>query len=596
VSDPDPGTLGPSTLGQRSPTELNRDGAIRGAETAIGPGVHGDDSAAGELDRKIAESLESSVPREATKDPLLGQTFLGKYKIEKKLGEGGMGAVYKAFQQDVRRDVAIKVLTESSAESELMMKRFHVEAMAVSKLNHPHTIRIFDFGRTDDGTLFIVMEYLDGVPLNKLLRQKREFSVFLALKVAKEIAESLREAHEKHIVHRDLKPENVFLVKVDDDDQYAKVLDFGVAKMKEAGEVEGTLTQAGMIFGTPRYMSPEQATAGAVDHRTDIYALGCMLYEMLTGRPPFEAETPIALLFKHVHEPPRPFEEARPDLVIPPEVEALVRRMLEKRIEDRPLTLRVVLDGLNDLGSRLPDAFAEVVCRDGAEAEALIQHYKSMPSAPATVLDEGLQRTERRTPSELLDVGVPTHGRAWLWIAILGVALLGAGGFVAWRSLTAPVPPAPLPQELLPLFADDSAGSLARPLPENRPLRLQVNSVPGEARVKLGEKVVGVTPLTWRTLQRPGEQLALSVERDGYKPYPATIKLDEDKVLDLELEVLPPQPGVSIVRPPNGTGPTPVVEPPKPVEYVPIKVKETKKNPYATTPTPDGAVKSNPYQ
>ncbi len=584
----------PNTLGQRAPTELNAEGALHGAETAIGQGMHGDDSAAGELDRKIAESLDSAVPKES-KDPFLGRVFLNKYRIEKKLGEGGMGAVYKAFQTDVRRDVAIKVLTESSAESELMLKRFHVEAMAVSRLSHPHTIRIFDFGRTDDGTLFIVMEYLDGVPLNKLLRQRRELPVYLALKVAKEIAESLREAHEKHIVHRDLKPENVFLVKVDDDPLYAKVLDFGVAKMKEAGEVEGTLTQAGMIFGTPRYMSPEQATAGNVDHRTDIYALGCMLYEMLTGRPPFEAETPIALLFKHVHEPPRAFEEARPDLVIPPEVEALVRRTLEKRIDDRPLTMRVLLDGLVDLGSRLPDAFAEVVYRDGAEAQALIEHYKSMPSAPATVLEEGLQRTERRSPSELLEVSQSAHSRAWVWIAALGVVLLGAGGFVAWRALTKPVPAGPLPAELLPLFADDSAVSLARPLPENRPIRLTVTSTPPEARVRLGDKVVGLTPLTWKTLQRPGEQVALTLEREAFKPYTATLKLDEDKVLDAGLEPVPVAQGPAVVR---GTGDDAgkPAEPAKPVEYVPVKVNDIKKNPYATKPVPGTSVKSNPYQ
>jgi hypothetical protein len=353
-----------------------------------------------------------------------------------------------------------------------------------------------------------------------------------------------------------------------------------------------------MIFGTPRYMSPEQATAGAVDHRTDIYALGCMLYEMLTGRPPFEAETPIALLFKHVHEPARPFEEARPDLVIPPEVEALVRRMLEKRIEDRPLTLRVVLDALNDLGSRLPDAFAEVVYRDGAEAEALIQHYKSMPSAPATVLEEGLQRTERRSPSELLDLGAPAHGRAWVWVAALGVVLLGAGGFIAWRTLSAPVPPAPLPQELLPLFADDTAGSLSRPLPENRAVLLRVASVPAEARVKLGDKVVGLTPLTWKTLQRPGEQLALSIERDGYKPHAASVSLDEDKVLDLELEAQPAPVGGSMVRGDGGAPIAPVVPvvPTKPVEYAPTKVNDIKKNPYATKSAPAPAVKANPYQ
>jgi len=584
----------PHTMGQGAPTALNAEGALHGAETAIGVDHHGDDSAAGELDRKIAESLESATPREA-KDPFLGRVFLGKYKIEKKLGEGGMGAVYKAFQTDVRRDVAIKVLTESSAESELMLKRFHVEAMAVSKLNHPHTIRIFDFGRTDDGTLFIVMEFLDGVPLNKLLRQRRELPVYLAMKVVKEIAESLREAHEKHIVHRDLKPENVFLVKVDDDPLYAKVLDFGVAKMKEAGEIEGTLTQAGMIFGTPRYMSPEQATAGNVDHRTDIYALGCMLYEMLSGRPPFEAETPIALLFKHVHESPRPFEEARPDLVIPPEVEALVRRTLEKRIEDRPLTMRVFLDAINDLGSRLPDAFAEVVYRDGAEAQALIDHYKSMPSAPATVLEEGLQRTERRSPSELLDVRRPAASRAWVWVTALGLALLGAGGFVAYRALTKPVPAGSLPAGLVPLFADDSAVSLARPLPENRAVRLSVTSTPLEARVRLGDKVVGLTPLTWKTLQRPGEQVALTLERDAYKPYAATLKLDEDKVLDAALEAVPaPQvvPGANVA---SDQAARPA-EPVKPVEYAPTKVNDIKKNPYATKPTTGGAVKSNPYQ
>ncbi len=275
--------------------------------------------------------------KKVRKDRLVGQLLAGKYKIIKKIGEGGMGSVYIATQEPIDRKVAVKVLLGKLAEDEIAVKRFEQEARAISKMQHPNTVTIYDFGHTmeeDDERLYIVMEYLKGRTLTQALRKEKVLQPVRACKIMRQVCASLADAHAAGIIHRDLKPDNIFLTEVGGDADWVKVLDFGVAKLADS-EGAGTLTQTGMIFGTPKYMSPEQAEGRPIDYRADIYALGVVMYELLVGRPPFVADTPVGLLLKHISEPPASFAKIRPDLSIDPRVEAIVMKALDKRPDGR---------------------------------------------------------------------------------------------------------------------------------------------------------------------------------------------------------------------------------------------------------------------
>ncbi len=285
------------------------------------------------IDRGVTTPAPAKKKRQ---DQLVGQLLAGKYKILKKIGEGGMGSVYIANQEPIDRKVAVKVLLGKLAEDEIAVKRFEQEAKAISKMQHPNTVTIYDFGHTgeDEGErLYIVMEYLKGRTLTQVLRNDGQIAAPRSARIIRQVCASLADAHQAGIIHRDLKPDNIFLTEVGEDKDWVKVLDFGVAKLADA-EGAGTLTQTGMIFGTPKYMSPEQAEGRPIDYRADIYALGVVLYELLVGRPPFIADTPVGLLLKHISEPPPAFQKVRPDLEIDPRMEAIVMKALEK-IPDR---------------------------------------------------------------------------------------------------------------------------------------------------------------------------------------------------------------------------------------------------------------------
>ena len=262
-----------------------------------------------------------------------------------------MGSVYTAVQDPIDRQVAIKVLRSALAGDELAVRRFEQEARAISKMQHPNTVAIHDFGRTDiggDECLYIVMEYLRGRTLTRVLRAEGVLAPFRVCRIMRQVCASVADAHDAGIIHRDLKPDNIFLTEVGSDKDWVKVLDFGVAKLVDAEGV-GTLTETGMIFGTPKYMSPEQADGRPIDHRADIYAIGVVLYELLLGKPPFTADTPVGVLMKHISEPPKPFTEARPDLQVDPSIEALVMRALAKQPDERPqrvVELWLELEGL----------------------------------------------------------------------------------------------------------------------------------------------------------------------------------------------------------------------------------------------------------
>ena len=240
-------------------------------------------------------------------DPLIGRTLAERYRVLRPIGAGAMGTVYLAEQRlgHTSRRVAVKVLSDEVRRDADLIARFHRECAAMATLDHPNTVRIFDFGELSDGTPYMVMEHVDGEPLSHVL-ERGPLPLERVQRIVAQIAGSLQQAHDRGIVHRDLKPDNVILLSDGPAQDFVKLLDFGIAKhVGRSRIIHAELTAPGTILGTPQYMAPEQFAGGDVDARTDVYALGVMIYEMLAGRPPFEADTPLEWATKHLHHDPR---------------------------------------------------------------------------------------------------------------------------------------------------------------------------------------------------------------------------------------------------------------------------------------------------
>lgn len=278
-------------------------------------------------------------------DPLLGQTIDGRYLIERSIGEGGMGIVYQATHTSLGRKLALKVLRGEMAKDPDVVKRFVQEAQACSSIGHANIIDITDFGNLPDGTAYFVMEFLVGEPLTDLIRRGGSLAADEAVALVRQIASALSAAHARGIVHRDLKPDNIFLIESGGIDRFVKVLDFGIAKV---GGANSKLTKTGMIFGTPHYMSPEQSAGQMVDARTDVYALGVIMYEMFTGQVPFDADTFMGILSKHMFEQPAPPSELNGSLGA---LEPMILKALMKTPEDRYPSMQALLDDLDTVES-----------------------------------------------------------------------------------------------------------------------------------------------------------------------------------------------------------------------------------------------------
>lgn len=261
---------------------------------------------------------------------MMGMSLDGRWRLEDKIGEGGMGEVYRARQVNVDRVVAVKILRLALASSDQYVARFFREADIATSIQHPHCVTIYDFGQTENELLYIAMELLDGEPLSVVLRRRR-LDLIEALTIAAQVCAGLSAAHSARIVHRDLKPDNIFLINVAGNETFAKVLDFGIAKDLDSTD---KVTRTGQLFGTPEYMSPEQCEgSGNVDARSDLYAIGCLLYEVLTGRSPFQRDSIIQTLLAQVSDAPKSFAEL--GIPVPPGVQAIVMKLLEKHPDNR---------------------------------------------------------------------------------------------------------------------------------------------------------------------------------------------------------------------------------------------------------------------
>ena len=266
-------------------------------------------------------------------DPYLGKKILEQFRLERVVGSGGMGVVYEGLDEGLGRRVAVKILHRDLVTNKDIVQRFHREAQIAHQLDHPGIVRVILFGQLPDGNLYLVLEFLEGPTLLQALERDAVFAPIRAVKVMCGIADAVGYTHARGIVHRDLKPENIILTKRGDDPEFPKVLDFGIAKtLIGSGSF---VTQTGLIFGTARYISPEGASGEPVDQRGDVYSLGVITYQLLTGHTPFESDEPMQLLLKHIHDTPPPMRKWRPELAIPPALESVVMRSLSKNPEGR---------------------------------------------------------------------------------------------------------------------------------------------------------------------------------------------------------------------------------------------------------------------
>src|SRR5215218_1510480 len=359
----------------------------------------------------------------AVSDTMIDTLFDGRYRIVRKLGAGGMATVYLAEDQDLGRGVAIKILNERHANDEQFVERFRREAKNAAGLSHPNIVSVFDRGEAE-GTYYIAMEHLKGRNLKELLAARGPAPVHISVDIARQVLHALGHAHENGIVHRDIKPHNVMI----DDDRRVKVTDFGIAR---AGTSQ--MTEAGSIVGTAQYLSPEQARGAQVDQRSDLYSVGVVLYELLTGKVPFTGESPVEIAMKHLSATPPPLTAKRPD--IPSSLESIVLRALAKDPAARYQTAEEMDAELERVGRGL------AVSRETEEAATTVLRGVAFADGAATTIGPALAVTETRPPPpvapDYFDYAEPPRRRSiWPWLlAVLLVAAAAIAGFYVYRQI-----------------------------------------------------------------------------------------------------------------------------------------------------------------
>jgi serine/threonine-protein kinase len=394
-------------------------------------------------------------------DPLIGETLLEQFRVVEQIGVGGMGTVYRAHQTTVGRQVAIKVLRPELARDEQAVLRFEREARLTTALDHPNLVRVFLSGRLPDGRLYIVMELLEGQSLADELERHGAPSLDRAVIMIMKLCAGLGAVHEAGVIHRDIKPENVYLVRRGRDDDFVKLVDFGVARVLDG--VGPATTQSGRVFGTAAYISPEAATGDETDHRSDIYSLGVLSYQLLTGELPFEGSSVGSVLMQHVHEP-APFLQTRGvGARVPHELASVIMRALSKVPDERQQTLAEFLDSLAEAAGNaglLNDArrlllgtvWGDELAAPGSYLADLLS--SSSPSSLPAAFDETQRLAVDRDPDDdvlfslapkpfgttAFDLAAPvdpkkrrSHGWLWAGLGVIAVALIGVVAGVWFR-------------------------------------------------------------------------------------------------------------------------------------------------------------------
>ncbi len=402
-------------------------------------------------------------------DPLVGMV-LDRYRVIEKLGEGGMGAVYAVEHVMLQKRMAMKLLRADLSSNQDLVTRFQNEAIAASRIGQENIVAVTDFGRTPDGLVYFVMEELYGKSLAQVIRAEGSLSLGRMVGIAAQVCRALQAAHQVGIVHRDLKPENIILVTREDQVDFVKVLDFGISKTTEPQPSGARLTQVGMIVGTPEYMSPEQASGKHVDARADVYSLGVVIFEMLTGRLPFHGENTLQILMKHQTQSPPTLAEAAEGISFSADLEAMVRKALAKLPEERQQSMAECLRELQRFAAAMemsqPDLPQPQPAALPAPGTTAAIRFPSQPgwASPTTVTPASPVPSE---PAPELDVNSLRPSRTGLWVALL-LVLAGAGlGALALSGRFAPSPnPATAPQ---PGVKPASPPAIAAPGPAAQP-------------------------------------------------------------------------------------------------------------------------------
>jgi serine/threonine-protein kinase len=487
-----------------------------------------------------SEEITSSRLKAIRQDPYLGATIDGRYKVEALLGEGGMGVVYRCVHTIIGKKVAMKVLRADLARDAEVTERFLNEAKSASTIGNAHIIDISDFGQFQDGSTYFVMEFLVGQPLTKVVDGGQAVPVPRILNIARQLAEGLSAAHAAGIVHRDLKPDNIFLIDRGGERDFVKILDFGIAKVSTSGE-GAKLTRAGAVFGTPHYMSPEQAAGQPVDHRGDVYSFGVILYELASGRVPFDADNFMGILTQHMYKAPVPIRALLPQpQEVPPGLEAIVLKCLSKRPEHRYQSMDELIGDLDKLkAGHVPNAVPEMMSRSGgfnvpADYFAKPHMPEPVPASPAS------QRSKSKWP---------------LLAGLAGVAAAIAivGAIFAKSSQSGAQSEGQVSSRQVPLVP--AAPPVAPPETLTVSKQVAIAVTPSEAHVFDGEKDLGVSPVVLEVEE--GKVLNLVVRMEGYKD------------LELPIDGSKPRESVKLERLPARAGFVPRVAPKKAAEVKP---------------------------
>ena len=355
-----------------------------------------------------------------THSPQIGDVLDSKFRITGILGSGGMGCVYLAEHMLLRRPVALKLLHPQVEGIDEVGIRFEREAFATGRVDHPNCVSVSDFGRLEDGTLYMVLEALEGVSLFDLLEREHRIEWQRALHIGRHVLSALASAHAAGIIHRDVKPENVILVEQNGDPDFAKILDFGIAKLFDGTTLRSDdprLTQLGVAIGTPTYIAPEQAFGQPIDARADLYALSVMLYEMIAGVPPFEAEEVVALLSMHASAEVPSFRKAAPDARVPKSVEALIRDGLEKYTEDRISSATEYIKRIDEILDRESSSLSGEGESGLREIPSIVAEGFRDTLAPAVARAV----TKKRTPAQFIVATVTI-------VTFMALAVIALGG------------------------------------------------------------------------------------------------------------------------------------------------------------------------
>ena len=470
-------------------------------------------------------SRAPSVP-DSPPDPLLGCTVDDRYRIDSVLGEGGMGIVYRCTHTIIGKKVAMKVLRADMARDEEVTERFLNEAKSASAIGNAHIIDISDFGRLPDGSTYFIMEFLAGTALADVVEDGKPLTVSRILHIAHQLAEGLAAAHHSGIVHRDLKPDNIFLVTKGSQKDFVKILDFGIAKVSSG---EGSkLTQAGAVFGTPHYMSPEQAAGAPVDHRSDIYAFGVILYELASGKVPFDADNFMGILTQHMYKAPVPIRALVPEpQEVPPGLEAMVLKCLSKRPEQRYQSMDELsrdIERLKEGG--IPEAVPDLMNRSGG-FNVPADYFKTAMPAPVPAEPAGV-RSRNKWPMYAGIAGVVAA-------VVLVVGVLTTGTESPASAPTA----ASIPTPASAIAAANTASSAPEetpPTPDDMTIQVVLAISPIDAHAFEGETDLGTSPVI---VQVPhGKSIDLVVKRAGYSD--KTVSVDGTKTkLSVNMDPVP---------------------------------------------------------